>query len=269
MFIQLHSPPGADEVSVESQQPVTANQDGGDGLCVWQGYDPTHSCDVGFGFVWMTQTWPFKVLWNFLCNLIDICCWWVWVIWAVDTDVIAYFSQPYLYRVEIFIEEIWCCLQSWNRGTYKEVQELAIELIELGMPGLSKRGGKSFCWNIASLIKKLPLASFGCYEKEVGYMPLILCLSGCMCHKQSAFCYRFSMLSTEKCECPYFVWKWVRWLQGAVTKGNCFSCKILIWNSPLQAESAMAALNCSGAILGSLPIRWASPVCKGFSFFWG
>jgi hypothetical protein len=97
-------------------------------------------------------------------------------------------------------------------------------------------------------------------------MPLILCLSGCMCHKQSAFCCRFSLLSMEKCECPYFVWKWVWWLQGALTKGNCVSCKILIWNSPLQAESAMAALNCSGAILGSLPIRWASPCLQRIQF---
>lgn len=214
----------------------------------------------------MTQTWPFKVLWKLLCNLIDICCWWVWVIWTVDRDVIAYFSQYYFYRVEIVIEKIWCCLQSWSRATYEEVPKLAIEPIKLGMPGLSERSGKSFCWNIASLIKKLPLASFGCYEKGVGYMPLILCLSGCMCHKQSAFCYRFSMLSTGKCECPYFVWKWVRWLQGAITKGNCVSCKILIWNSPLQAESAMAALNCSGAILGSLPIRWASPCLQRIQF---
>jgi hypothetical protein len=206
-------------------------------LLEWHKHDLSKCCEIFFAIS------------------LDICCWWVWVIWTVDRDVIAYFSQCYFYRVEIVVEEIWCCLQSWNRGTYEELQELAIELIELGMPGLSERGGKSFCWNVASLIKKLPLASFGCYEKVVGYMPLILCLSGCMCHKQSAFCYRFSMLSTEKCECLYFMWKWVRWLQGAITKGNCVSCKRLIWSSPLQAESAMAALNCSGAILGSLPIR--------------
>lgn len=73
-------------------------------------------------------------------------------------------------------------------------------------------------------------------------MPLTLCLSGCMCHKQSAFCYRFSMLSTEKCECPYFVWKWARWLQGAVTKGNCFSCKII------DLKFSFAGWKCNGSI---------------------
>jgi len=40
-----------------------------------------------------------------------------------------------------------------------------------------------------------------------------------------------------------------------VNKGIGFPSEILICITPLQAESAMAALNCSGAILGSLPIR--------------
>lgn len=58
-------------------------------------------------------------------------------------------------------------------------------------------------------------------------------------------------------------------INGQMCKRSFCLCKILIWISPLQAESAVAALNCSGAVLGSLPIRWVTPGLQWRSQFLG